>query len=1089
MKVRIKHQTVYRYDEPALLGPHVVRLRPADHARTPLLSYNLAIHPEDAEVRWKHNPWGTKEARVSFPAERGIEQFELTVDASFDIHPVNPFDFFVDDEARFLPFEYDPSVARELAPFLRAELGERTERFVASVPFEGNTVDYLVKLNQSVASEVSYVIRMDPGVQTPEQTLEVGKGSCRDSAQLLVAALRGRGLAARFVSGYLIQLADEGNIPDLAKGVAADVVDLHAWCEVYVPGAGWIGLDGTSGLLCGEGHVPLAFASDPELAAPVSGSASRPADSFDFSMEIERLGHEPRPRRPYEEPAWAAILDAGETVDAALDELGLRLTCGGEPTWTSREAPGKPEWKTEALGGTKWSQGLRFARELRKRFGEGSVVLQRMGKQYPGESLPRWAIDILWRVDGVPIWRDADRLALGSLRSVGAAQRAPGPDDAERFAEALCGLLDVPPALVPAFEDPWHFVKEEALLPADVDPLEYDLDDDEDRRRLAQVLDRGLSNPVGYALPLGREGGRWVGDEWTFRRERLYLVPGDSPMGLRLPLEQLRGGSWSPWYADQTEIAEDDPVDFDPEQWVQRRRARAAPVEARYAPQGVRTALCVQPREDAVHVFLPPMESTTDFLELVAAIEEASERESLPVRLEGYLPPPDPRIRACTVTPDPGVLEVNVPVSRTFREYVELLEMFTDAANHAGLCTEKFQLDGREVGSGGGNHITLGGPSTVESPWIIRPKLLGGMLRYVQHHPSLSYLFTGLFIGPTSQAPRVDEARHDALHELELALAQLPEHHHGWIPPWLTDRLLRNLLVDVAGNTHRTEICIDKLYDPNGVTGRLGLLEFRAFEMPPHERMAAVQMLLLRAITARLARDQYERPLIEWGTALHDRFMLPHYLWEDAGDVADDLRAHGVPFEREWLRPFLDLRFPVAGAQVIEGIELEIRIAGEPWYTLGEQPAGAVVARYVDSSLERLQVRAKGLPVGDRYAVTVNGWKVPLRCTGVADEHVAGVRFRAWQPPHCLQPTIAVHHPLRFDLVDTWGQRSLGGCSYHVWHPEGRAYDEPPLTAFEAKARRSSRFTTDGHAPYPAPVREVAPRPEHPNTLDLRWCR
>ncbi|MBX3271017.1 MAG: transglutaminase family protein [Sandaracinaceae bacterium] len=1088
MKVRIRHRTAYHYDPPALLGPHVVRLRPADHARTALRSYNLEVTPADAAVRWKHNPWGAKEARLSFPAERPLHELALTVDAVFDVHSVNPFDFFVDDDARELPFTYEAALARELAPFLAIEPDPTLDAFVESVPFEGDSVGYLVALNQAVASRVEYVIRMEPGVWTPAETLTHGRGSCRDSALLLVAALRRRGLAARFVSGYLIQLADEGNLPDLAKGVPSDVVDLHAWCEVYVPGAGWIGLDGTSGLLCGEGHVPLAFASDPALAAPVTGTASHAAARFEFDMTIERLGHEPRPRRPYEDATWDAIRAAGDAVDEGLAALGIRLTCGGEPTWTSREAPHLPEWKTEALGESKRRQGLRFAEELRRRFGEGSVVAMRMGKQYPGESLPRWAIDILWRADGAPIWRDPKWLALAGPRSVGAAERAPSTADAERFGRTLAGLLGVPPALSPGFEDPWHFLAQEALLPPDVDPHAADLDDDEERRRLARALERGLGEPVGYALPLAREAGRWLGARWSFRRERLYLVPGDSPMGLRLPLEQLASGGWTPWYADATFVADEDPVDFDAERWAQARRARARSPEQAYAPQGARTALCIEPRDGVLHIFLPPVPCTEDFLELVAAIEETARETEVPVRLEGYLPPHDPRLRACTITPDPGVIEVNVPVSSSFAEYVALLELLTEAATHAGLSTEKYQLDGREVGSGGGNHLTLGGPSTIESPWLTRPHLLGGMLRYVQHHPSLSYLFTGLFIGPTSQAPRIDEARHDALHELELALAQLPDEGDGWIPPWLVDRLLRHLLADVSGNTHRTEICIDKLYDPHGVTGRLGLLELRAFEMPPHERMAAVEMLLVRAITLRLAKARYTYPLIPWGHALHDRFLLPHYLDEDARDVARDLSAHGVPFDAEWLRPFVDLRFPVAGTHVIEGVELEVRHAGEPWSTLGEQPAGSVVARYVDSSLERLEVRVRGLPEGERLVVAVNGWRLPLAPTGRSGEAVCGVRFRAWQPPFCLQPTIGVHHPLRFDLVDTWGRRSLGACTYHVWHPEGRAYDEPPLTAFEAKARRAQRFTTSGHAPYPALVRDAPARPEHPLTLDLRWC-
>lgn len=1102
MKVRIQHRTTYHYDEPALLGPHVIRLRPAPHARTPLLSYALHIDSEldgfgrhaagskhGPQVRWQYNPWGSREARVTFPAQRGLRELDVLVDCTFDIHSINPFDFFVDDDARELPFEYPGALEKELAPFRAPPSDDaRLKELVASVPYEGITVSYLVAMNQRIASTIQYVIRMEPGVWSPEQTLAEGRGSCRDSAQLLVAAFRSRGLAARFVSGYLVQLADEGNIPDLAKGVSNDVVDLHAWCEVYLPGAGWIGLDGTSGLLCGEGHIPLAVASDPELAAAITGTSSEPATDFAFSMTVERLGHEPRPRKPYEDAQWQSIQTAGDEVDATLSKLGVKLTCGGEPTFTSREHPTEPEWATEALGKTKLEQGLRLAEELRKRFGTGTAVLHRMGKHYPGESLPRWAIDILWRADGAPIWKDPKKLALTPPRSVGAAQKEPTLEDAYELGLAVARLLGVPPNQHAAYEDPWHFVKEEALLPHDVDPHDHDLDAHEDRRRLASVLGRGLEVPVGWVLPLGKPEGVWVGDQWTFRRERLYLLPGDSPVGLRLPLNQLSSGSFVPWEPDLTQIDEDADIPFDPAAWLATRRHQPPGAQA-YALQGIRTALCVEPRDGVLNVFLPPTSNTEDWLELVTAIEAVTEQLGIAVRLEGYRPN-DPRMRYCTVTPDPGVIEVNVPVASSFAEYRDFLHTVTDAANHAGLRLEKYQLDGREVGSGGGNHLTLGGASAIESPFLTRPWLFAGLLRYVQNHPSLSYLFTGLFIGPTSQAPRIDEARQDALFELELALKQVPTREQGgWIPPGLTDRLFRNLLADVSGNTHRTEISIDKLYDPHNLGGRQGLVEFRAFEMPPHEQMACVQMLLVRAITARLVAEPYERPLIPWGTDLHDRWMLPHFLWKDACDVAADLRAHGVHFDAAWLSPFLELRFPVAGTYFADDVEIEIRQAGEPWYTLGEQPAGSVVARYVDSSVERLQVKVRGLAPGDdgRHVVCVNGVRLPLRETGTVGEKVIGVRFRAWQPPFCLQPTIPIQHPLRFDLVDVWGRRALGACTYHVWHPEGRGYDEPPLTAYEAKARRAQRFTTDGHSAWPITPRDPVLRPEAPYTLDLRW--
>ncbi len=414
----------------------------------------------------------------------------------------------------------------------------------------------------------------------------------------------------------------------------------------------------------------------------------------------------------------------------------MKLTCGGEPTFTSREHPNEPEWATEALGSTKLEQGLRLAEQLRKRFGTGTAVLHRMGKQYPGESLPRWALDILWRADGTPIWNDPATLALTPSRSVGAAQKEPTLEDAYELGLAVARLLGVPPNQHAACEDPWHFVKEEALLPHDVDPHYHDLDAHEDRRRLASALGRGLEVPVGWVLPLGKPHGAWVGDTWTFRRERLYLVPGDSPVGLRLPLNQLSSGSFVPWEPDLTQTDEDEAIPFDPAAWIATRRHQKPSAQA-YAPQGLRTALCVEPRDGVLNVFLPPVGTTEDWLELVTAIEEAASQLGVPVRLEGYRPS-DPRLRVCSVTPDPGVIEVNVPVASSFREYREMLEVVSDAANHAGLRLEKYQLDGREVGGGGGDHLTLGGASAVESPFLTRPWLFAGLLRYAISSPGSS---------------------------------------------------------------------------------------------------------------------------------------------------------------------------------------------------------------------------------------------------------------------------------------------------------------------------------------------------------------
>ncbi len=1099
MRVRVKHESVYRYDEPAAFGPHTVRLRPAAHARANILTYNLDVSPKPS-LHWVRDPWNNLIARLTFPPETRARELRIAVDLALDIQPVNPFDFDVDERSEFLPAVYPDGLSDELAPFLDAAPGgPLLQRLLAEVPAEGRVIDYLVALNRHVAKRVRYIIRHEPGVQASEETLGLGSGSCRDSARLLVEALRAQGFAARFVSGYLVQLTDEGIIPEEAKGVSRDVVDLHAWCEAFVPGAGWIGLDGTSGLLCGEGHIPLAVAVAPEHAAPLDGTTSVGATGFSCPMSVHRLGHEPRPRVPYTDETWSEIEHAGDTVDRLLLETGVVLTSGGEPTWTSRLHPAEPEWLVEALGPTKWTQGLALAAELSKRLATGVLLMRQQGKHYPGESLPRWALRLLWRRDGVAVWKDPGRLAFEAR----GPERSPAAEAlvAERFVLGLARRLGVEPHLCAGFEDPWHFIQGEANLPDDLDPLAFELDDGEERARLSRVMTRGLRSVVGYALPLALVEERWRSGRWTFRRGHLFLLPGDGPMGFRLPLDRIGGTPLETPVADVTAV--DRPLPADPRTGLPQRELsqaerraggaaapgvlHAAAPAALGAPAGPpRTALCVEAREGVLHVFLPPVPTAEAFLELVACVEDTARELDVRVRLEGYGPPSDPRLASCLVTPDPGVLEVNLPVAESFREYAASLELVNDAANHAGLSTEKWQLDGRATGSGGGNHLTLGGKTTVESPFLRQPELLASLLRYLQNHPSLSYLFSGLFLGPTSQAPRVDEARFDGLYELELSLAQVPRPDDpGPVFPWTIDRLLRNLLIDVAGNTHRTELCIDKLYSPDSLSGRQGIVELRAFEMPPHERMAAVQMLLVRTLIARFAREPYRNPLVRWGSLLHDRFMLPYYLWRDLEDIARDVRRVGLPFDAEWFRPFLDHRFPIAGTLRLEDMEVELRLAAEPWPTLGEQAAGPAVARYVDSSLERVQVRVSGLTEG-RHLVTVNGRHLPLRPTGTATEAVAGVRFRAWQPPNCLQPNLPIDHPLHFDVIDLWGKRSLGRCTFHVWHPDGHAFDEVPLTAFEAAARRAQRFTVYGASPWPAEVRATTPSPEQPYTLDLR---
>jgi uncharacterized protein (DUF2126 family) len=567
-------------------------------------------------------------------------------------------------------------------------------------------------------------------------------------------------------------------------------------------------------------------------------------------------------------------------------------------------------------------------------------------------------------------------------------------------------------------------------------------------------------------------------------------VPGDSPLGLRLPLDSLPWASKAdfPWVHPPDPMQVFKPL---PLQTKVLEQKRATPVDRKPAPFEsagwiARTAICAEPRNGTLYIFMPPAAALEDYLELTAAVEATAAELGVPVLLEGYEPPRDPRLEALRITPDPGVLEANVQPVRSWAELVENTGFLYEQAHLARLSTEKFMVDGRHTGTGGGNHFVLGGASPADSPFLRRPDLLASLLAYWHNHPSLSYLFSGMFIGPTSQHPRIDEARNDSVYELEIAFEQLKKQIGKSTAPWLVDRLFRNLLIDVTGNTHRAEFCIDKLYSPDGPAGRLGLLELRAFEMPPHARMSLTQQLLMRALIARFWQRPY-RParLARWGTGLHDRFMLPHFVWQDFTDVIEETREAGYAMQEAWFAPHFEFRFPRVGEFAERGVQVELRSALEPWHVMGEEGAVGGTVRYVDSSVERLQVRAIGL-VGERYGLACNGRPVPLTPTGAVGEFVAGVRYRAWAPPSALHPTIGVHAPLVFDLVDGWMNRSMGGCQYHVSHPGGRAHEDFPVNAYAAEGRRLARFIKMGHTPGHVEVRAEERNPNFPFTLDLR---
>jgi uncharacterized protein (DUF2126 family)/transglutaminase-like putative cysteine protease len=1180
----LNHVTHYKYDRLVNLGPQVIRLRPAPHCRSKIISYSLKVEPADHYINWQQDPFANYQGRLVF--EKKTREFKVTVDLVVEMAVYNPFDFFLEPSAEKYPFKYEALLKQELAPYLATEhLSKRLKAFLSRIDRrKRRTIDFLVDVNQMVHHDISYLIRMEPGVQSPDDTLKLGSGSCRDSAWLLVQLLRHCGLAARFVSGYLIQLKPDLKSLDGPSGTEVDFTDLHAWCEVYLPGAGWIGLDATSGLLAGEGHIPLACTPQPSGAAPIEGGMDKCEVTFAHHMAVTRIYESPRVTKPYTEEQWHQVMALGGVVDQDLLAGDVRLTMGGEPTFVAVNDRDAPEWNTDALGPTKRGFATELVQKLRAEYGAGGFLHFGQGKWYPGEQLPRWALNIYWRSDRQPVW---------SNPALFTDERLPthySSEDARRFTQTLAAKLGITDKFMQsAYEDVWYYLWRERRLPVNVDPFNSKLDDEMERARLRRVFEQKLDSVVGYVLPVkvtedsGSSEARWTTGSWFLRDERMYLMPGDSPMGLRLPLDSL------PWVSesDYPYLLEQDPSALRSELpahgAIAARYVAGSPqahpagfIEALKSPSGsatsetsgklgatpylsgtgpapeaarrlqatagsisapmavsaqsaaqtepaefarlpkqqesahwiTRTALCVEvrdprrasgPKAEAVgaksgvlYIFMPPLEKLEDYLELLAAIEATAQSLGVTIVLEGYPPPRDPRLKLLQVTPDPGVIEVNIHPVTSWAELVKNTEFLYNVAFESRLSAEKFMKDGRHTGTGGGNHFVMGGATPADSPFLRKPELLASLLLFWHNHPSLSYLFSGMFVGPTSQAPRVDEARNDQLYELEIAIEQIYKNRELYgqsMPPWLVDRTLRNILIDATGNTHRSEFSIDKMYSPDSATGRLGLLELRAFEMPPHPRMSVVQQLLLRALVARFWKTPYKAPATRWGTELHDRFLLPTFIKMDFDDVMAEMRSAGYAFDNSWFAPHYEFRFPIVGSVQSASIELTLRNALEPWHVMGEEGAPGGTARYVDSSLERIEVHVTGLNES-RYVVTCNGRALPLQSTGTIGEYAAGVRYKAWNPPSALHPSISIDTPLTFDIVDTWMKRSLGGCQYYVAHPGGLNPDTFPVNSYEAESRRMSRFAAMGHTPGlmtvpPASINVAASR-EFPFTLDLR---
>lgn len=1149
--VALHHKTTYSYPRSIELGPQVIRLRPAPHCRTPILGYSMRVKPDDNYVNWQQDPFGNYLGRCVFHTK--ATEFSVEIDVVASLSSINPFDFFMEPDAELFPFSYEAETLDDLKPYLALKpAGPRLHALLGSIDqSKRKTIDFLVDLNQRLEKEIDYCVRLEPGVQTPEETLEKRKGSCRDSAWLFCQILRHLGFASRFVSGYLIQLTSDQKSLDGPSGPESDFTDLHAWTEVFLPGAGWVGLDPTSGLFAGEGHIPLACTPAPTSAAPISGAHEPCEVEFDFEMSVQRVHEDPRVTKPYTEEQWQRIEALGNVVDEHLHQNDVRLTMGGEPTFVSIDDMDGDEWQSSAVGPTKRRFGYDLLTKLKKRFGDGSLVHFGQGKWYPGESLPRWAMQCFWRKDGEPVWKND---ALFARDGVSYGHTA---DDALRFGQDLANRLQMDTKhVISAYEDTMYYAWRERRLPANVNPLDSKLEDAEERERLAKIFEQGLTSPVGVVLPIQYRWWdaqpRWHSGEWVVRADQMFLTPGDSPMGYRLPLVGLLYGSEAnakatffeadpmaasttlPMYealrnrqgpgVSQPAFSGDgsqsnylmqrqgngpsnkglsnngtsNGADFDglsddslgPNGQTQDQSNGSeannlfkVDVDYNDPKQVLRTALCIEPRNGALHIFMPPTDRLEVYLELVTAIEETAESLNMPIVMEGYLPPTDLRLQNIKVTPDPGVLEVNVQPAENWNELVNITTGVYEDARQTRLGTEKYDTDGAHTGTGGGNHVVLGGITAADSPWLRRPDLLKSFIAFWQNHPSLSYLFSGKFIGPTSQAPRVEESRVDAMYELKIAFEQIQQGKD--CPPWMVDRVFRNLLVDGTGNTHRAEFCIDKLFSPDSSTGRLGLLEFRAFEMPPHARMSLTQQLLIRALVAKFWEKPYTAPIVSWGTTLHDRWMLPHFIWQDFEDVISQVNESGFAMEQEWFDSQWEFRFPVIGKFSQRGVSVELRRALEPWYVLGEEQASGGMSRYVDSSVERLEVKVNGM-TDPRHIISCNGRRLPLHPTGNEGEFVAGVRYRAWQPPSCLHPTIPVDDPVTIDLLDTWLNRSLGGCQYYVGHPGGLNPSSFPVNALEAESRRATRFFGFGHTPGEVKIPEVENNPEFPLTLDLR---
>jgi uncharacterized protein (DUF2126 family)/transglutaminase-like putative cysteine protease len=1108
-RIALLHHIERRYSRRAVLPTHWLRLRPAPHTPSEIQAYSLNIQTRPHFLNWVRDPFENHLARLDLPEP--VLDLTLEVELIADLKSINPFDFLVEPLAVTHPFAYPEQLQKELKPYLHVgRIGPRLADWLGVLDqSRGYILEKLNAINTAVYRHWSVTSRVTDGMPNPPKTdhsmteyLEMAltrdHASHWEAACLLTLSLRSLGLAARFTSGYRIFLAPAGSPP------GNDLASLHAWSEVFLPGAGWIGLDPAAGIFTHQGYLPLASTPDMLRALPVVSQEQTEFDQHHETIRVRRLLPSPKPS-PYSDTQWADIGAVGHSVDTLLERADLRLANSTSLCFVADTPERASEWATTSLGTNKRASAEELLNRLRVRFAPGGIIHESQGEWFAGEMLPRWRLNVFFRADGRPIWQSPT--LLGPLVK-GAGLNA---KDAEYFAQILLNKLGIPGHyLLPAHEDPLHELWLKRSQTQFQPPAEV-LSSPTKRQELAIHLSETRCEPVGYVLPLRWDpvSEKWTSGAWSFRRAALYLIPGGSSLGFRLPLDSLPIGDDAPTELTSERCQfEERPLLPEIHGELSARLTTVMKTPAieqadsdRPGKGAPRTALCLQIRQGRLYVFMPPLTHLEHYLDLLTTLEATAFGTGIPINLEGYEPPEDHRLLRLTLEPEAGVLRVTLPLSNNWNQSVEWLTTTYREAEKTGLRALRIAENGRVLPPGGSADLVLGGEQPACSPFLLRPQLLHSVIAYWQRHPSLSYFFSGRMIGPSGTAPRPDEGRADALYELDIALARMPKETSPL--PWLPDRILRHLLTDPAGDMRHAEIRVDRLYEPNRPSQRLGQIMLRSFETAPDHRLAAAQLLLVRGLLAYLVERPVKDRLIDWGTSLHDRFMLPRLLWEDLSEVLRDLNEIDIPIQTEWFRPFLDLRFPLLGRVQLGDIGLELRPAQEPWPLLSEEATSAGMTRFIDPANDRVQVEVFGA-TPNRHVLVCNGRRVSLQSTGTKGQYVAGVRYKAWNPVATLHPTIPPVYSLVFDLIDAWSNTVLGGFTYFpphpdAWHSLGTPI-HPPETDSSGDQRhlrpqpitpppwnQGGRFIKTGSGNQKLDPPPVSLNPRYPYLLDLTF--